>query len=145
MQCMGGSVSQNGNFYTSWLYDDSQESFKTRAWRLYKVEYVRGKFTNPMRLEIEGAHPLIAPDESWIIFDSKQHGGFGNGDYFIVFKNRDGTWSEPVNMGEKINCKNQNARTRLSNDGKYLFFSRHGDIYWISIKIIEELRQKDIK
>jgi hypothetical protein len=33
----------------------------------------------------------------------------------------------------------------LSPDGKYLFFSAGGDIYWVSAKIIEDLRPKELK
>jgi hypothetical protein len=35
-----------------------------------------------------------------------------------------------------------NNEPSLSPDGKYIFFSRDGDIYWISSSIIEELRPK---
>lgn len=30
----------------------------------------------------------------------------------------------------------------LTPDGKYMFFNRHGDIYWLDVNIIETLRPK---
>jgi hypothetical protein len=37
---------------------------------------------------------------------------------------------------------NNNLRViaSITPDGKYLFFRRNGDIYWVSTKIIEKLR-----
>ena len=33
----------------------------------------------------------------------------------------------------------------ISPDGKYLFFGRNGDIYWVRTKIIEELKPDELK
>ena len=33
----------------------------------------------------------------------------------------------------------------VSPDGKYLFYSNKGDIYWVDAKFIAELKPKDLK
>ncbi len=84
------------------------------------------------------AHPFIAPDESYILYDSEKASEPDNGDIFISF-NKNGTWTKSYSLGPKINTKiNENAAT-VSADGKYLFFSRgeekvreDGSTYWTS-------------
>ena len=38
------------------------------------------------------AHPFIAPDESYLIWDSEREGGFGESDLYISFRQDDGSW-----------------------------------------------------
>jgi hypothetical protein len=88
--------------------------------------------------------PFIAPDGSYLIFTSDRPGGYGEGDLYISFRNSDGTWSDPRNMGDDINSPGYDFCAMLSPDGKYLFFTRtinrNGDIYWVDAAVIEELR-----
>ena len=46
--------------------------------------------------------PFIDPHERYIILSSF-HGEYGSSDLFISFKEEDGTWLPPVNMGPTIN------------------------------------------
>lgn len=84
--------------------------------------------------------PLIAPDESFVIFSSNRPGGFGSVDLYISFRKEDGSWTKAKNMGEAINTSTIEFAPKLSSDGKYLFFNRGGDIFWIDSEIIESLR-----
>jgi len=84
--------------------------------------------------------PVIAPDESYIIFSSNRANGFGSVDLYISFKANDGNWTKAKNMGELINTKEIEFAPRLSPDGKYLFFNRSSSIYWVSTKTIENLK-----
>lgn len=99
------------------------------------------------------AHPLIAPDESYLIWDSEREGGFGGTDIYISFKQEDGSWGSAINLGEEINTPIDENTARLTIDGKYLFFWRaeekekeDGSTYWessrewVDAKVIEELR-----
>ncbi len=125
---------------------------------IYRAEFTNGGYTEPVLLPIginsEGYEdgPYIAPDESYLIFESGREGVDGSLDLFIVFKNNDGQWGTPVNMGPKINTDSYERFARVSPDGQYLFFAsdrnkaqrRIGyDIYWIDAKIIDELRQNE--
>lgn len=66
----------------------------------------------------------ISPEEGYLIFA----GGSDNADLFICFKNIDGKWGSPVNMGDKINTNEWERFPVVSPDGKYLFFTRGGSI-----------------
>jgi len=58
---------------------------------------------------------------------------------YISFKNKDNSWTEPKELGEKLNMDGN--QSRISPDGKYFFFvGNDGMSYWVSAKIIEELR-----
>jgi WD40-like Beta Propeller Repeat. len=93
--------------------------------------------------------PYIARDDSYLIFSSNRHNVNDGGDLYISFHdiNKD-TWTEPMNMGEPINTWAQERFPAVSPDGKYLFFTRwtennHMDIFWVSAKIIDRLREKN--
>lgn len=94
--------------------------------------------------------PYIAPDESFLIFESQRPEGYLR--LYITFRQKDGSWSLPVDMGSKINSGKGERFARLSPDGKYLFFgsarnmsstSRGADIFWIDAKVIDELRKEN--
>jgi len=93
-------------------------------------------------------------------------------DYYISFRSPDGNWSKLIKLGPEINTPGDNANSAfVSRDGKYLFFSSSrkdpalpqvksgtslrniidskwvpgngsAAIYWVSAKIIEELKPK---
>jgi WD40-like Beta Propeller Repeat len=92
------------------------------------------------------AHPGIAPDESFMVFnDAFRPGGQGHADLYLTLRNPDGTWSKPRNLGPKINSSYIEFGARISPDKKYLFFTRStgwnlgratdtADIYWVQLK-----------
>ncbi|MEP0392280.1 MAG: hypothetical protein ABJ205_09830 [Erythrobacter sp.] len=97
------------------------------------------------------AHPFIAPDESYIIWDGIKDSGFGNVDLYISFRHPDGSWGSAINMGAAINTDAYEAGPKVTPDGKYLFFVRvvgttddnpysDIDIFWVDAQIIENLR-----
>jgi len=95
------------------------------------------------------AHPFIAPDESYLIWDSEREGGFGDSDLYISFRQQDGSWGPAINMGDKVNSDKWDAYASVTPDGKYILFNRgiddsgdNVDIYWVDAQIIETLRPK---
>lgn len=95
------------------------------------------------------AHPFIAPDESYLIWDSEREGGYGDSDLYISFRQNDGSWGPAINMGDKVNTEKWDAYASVTPDGKYILFNRkisdensNVDIYWVDAKIIESLRPK---
>ncbi len=88
---------------------------------------------------------FIAPDGSYIIFSSQNRDNtIGKQDLYISFKDKKGNWTKSVNMGPKVNSKDDEICPSVSIDGKYMFFTsrRRGlaDIFWIDAKIIEDLK-----
>lgn len=95
------------------------------------------------------AHPFIAPDESYLIWDSEREGGYGKSDLYISFRQKDGSWGPAINMGDKVNSEKGDTYASVTPDGKYILFNRkiddngdNLDIYWVDAKIIENLRPK---
>lgn len=94
------------------------------------------------------AHPFIAPDESYILWDGKRDEGHGDSDIYVSFKQADGSWGAARNLGDKVNTDAWEAAASISPDGKYLFFHRNVgsknyenvDIFWVDAQILEDLR-----
>ncbi|MFK8040836.1 hypothetical protein [Congregibacter sp.] len=98
------------------------------------------------------AHPFIAPDESYLIWDSEREGGFGDSDLYISFRQPDESWGPAINMGKGVNSDKWDAYATVTSDGKYLLFNRgvdpennNIDIYWVSADIISQLKTKDLQ
>ena len=117
--------------------------------------------------------PFIAPDESCLLFSSNRGTQAGDvGDLYISRRREDGSWidglaprlekegvevarsfdesidriwTDPVSLGEPVNTDRQERFPKLSNDGKYLFFSRQTpdhdeDVFWIDAAAVPALR-----
>tara|TARA_B110000467_G_C18294271_1_gene466852 strand:+ start:78 stop:950 length:873 start_codon:yes stop_codon:yes gene_type:complete len=94
------------------------------------------------------AHPFIAPDESYLIWDSERAGGYGDTDIYISYRQNDGSWGPATNMGDKVNSDKAEFYASVTPDGKYILFNRgmddkgNIDIYWVDAQIIETLKPK---
>ena len=99
------------------------------------------------------AHPFIAPDETYLIWDSEREGGYGDSDLYISFRQEDGSWGPAINMGPEINTKYADNRGMVSHDGKYFFYNRinisetfeesEANIFWVDAQIIENLKKEN--
>jgi len=120
---------------------------------------VDGKWEDPKPFGKEintgtwNAHPFIAPDESYIMWDGERESGYGSSDLHISFRQPDGSWGDAINLGDKVNTEAEEGGPQITPDGKYLFFNRmvlktggdgdrQSDLYWIDAQIIEDLRPK---
>ena len=151
------SVTRNGTLY----FMDNIEDAGNRGYKyskgIFRSVLVDGKYSYPELLpeqinskDFQDWCPFIAPDESYLIFSSDRSDGFGMGDLYISFHDvNSDTWSEPVNLGEPINTQLQERFPGVSPDGKYLFFTRwlgysfYHDLYWVSVKIIDDLKKEN--
>ncbi len=111
-----------------------------------------GRYQAPVRLPEEvnslfAAHPYIAPDESFLVFDGKPRDNpEKDGDLYICFKNKDGSWTPAARIDEPVNSAANEIAASVSPDGKYLFFesNRSGTmcIYWVEARILEPYRPR---
>ena len=60
------------------------------------------------------------------------------GDILISYKNSNGKWTNPKSLGSKINCPNPNWEYGqfVTQDNKYLFFTRGGEFYCFILHIL---------
>jgi len=109
--------------------------------RFGPFERQKGGVQSPAPGRMAGNHPCIAPDESFLIFDSYTiDPPFGHAQLFICFRESDGSWGKAINLSEILESE-RNIAASLSPDGKYLFFGAEGDIYWVSTKIFDQLKK----
>ena len=96
----------------------------------------------PLNAMKQSQHPWISPDESYMLFSVRRPGQEIESALFYANRNSDGKWSEPteINLGIDV------SQPFITYDGKYLFFTsgdQKCDIYWVSTKIIRELKPKE--
>ncbi len=149
---VGFSVSSKGTYYFYVLdFEDGSGhmSYSCLINGIYEKPKKMNKAINSGKYI---AHPFIAPDESYLLWDAEKEGE-NTPDVYISFRKQDGSWGEAINMGEKINTPGYEQHARVTPDGKYLFFWRGdkkvredgttywtGNPYWVDAKIIETLR-----
>ncbi len=68
----------------------------------------------------------ISPDGKTLYFVSERQGGIGNADIWMVKRKTRTEWEKPVNLGEAVNTKEDDAGIFLAPDGKTLFFTSKG-------------------
>jgi hypothetical protein len=164
------SVTQDGTMYFTRADEGSP------IHNIYRSRLVDGKYTEPEKLPGQvncGANrynAFIAYDESYMIVPAiGMPDSYGGPDYYIVFRNDQDQWSEPINMGDKINSEaNGEYSAYVTRDMKYLFFmstrlaaeenrprnlsyeilkklykdpqNGNSDIYWMNTTFIDNLK-----
>ncbi len=142
IRIMRVTASTNGTY----VLDEAEDNSVLRISRL--INGVR-QAPEPLPKEINtgefNAHPFIAPDESYIIWDGQRDSTERNADLFISFRKKDRGWGEAIKMDNDINTPASEFAAQVTPDGKYLFFNRNVgkdnvDTFWVDAKIIEKLR-----
>ena len=136
----------------TYVLDEAENNSVLRYSRL--VDGIR-QAPKPLPKEINtgkyNAHPFIAPDESYLIWDGQRDSPVRNADIFISFRQNDGSWGEAIKMGDTINTEASEFAAQVTPDGKYLFFNRNmgphnsdvnTDTFWVDAQVIEDLRPK---
>jgi len=164
------SVTRSGTLYFT------RRDAETRVESIMRAEPDgKGGWLEPVKLpEQVNAAPsqfnaFIDPDDRYLIVSFASHPeNLGQVDYWVAFREPDGTWLGPVNLGDKINGPAREGWScTVSPDGKYLFFlsSRDrldgrdeplswdrlrqlhaepgnglGHMWWVEAEFIEDLR-----
>ncbi len=151
---IGFAISANKTYYFYVL------DFRDGSGHMSYSRLVNGKYEKPQKMSkaINAgkyiAHPFIAPDESYLMWDAEKEGE-NTPDIYISFRQQDGSWGDAINMGDEINTARYEQRPKVTPDGKYLFFWKgdvktreDGSTYvvggpnWVDAQIIETLRAK---
>lgn len=139
-QGMFVSSDRDGRIYTT---DMSARNVNGRT-HLAQVELKDGRFAAFKRLALDPrfdgpAHPCIALDGSYVLFDVE-----GGSQLHVSFKQKNGTWGEAIDLANHGFDKAAGGAT-ITPDGKYLFFHLRGDLWWVDIKAIENLKRAAAK
>ncbi len=131
------TAAKNGNIY----FSGKEGIYVSRL----EKEGTSSRYSEPELLSMEtvnvfsySAHPFIAPDESYLIFDAHPYGL--NSDLFICFKKKNGTWKRAQKLDKGVNTEETEMCPSISPDGKYLFFARTKNIYWVNAGIIKNFK-----
>lgn len=82
---------------------------------------------------------LIALDESYLIVSTSRGPEAGQADLFLSFPGPNGTWTPLVKLGFDVSSPERGENCQmLSPNGRYLFFTRDGDIYWVDASVIKK-------
>ncbi|MDR0926592.1 MAG: OmpA family protein [Ignavibacteria bacterium] len=94
--------------------------------------------------------PFLAADGVTLYFSSSGHPGYGSSDIFVS-KRLDETWqhwSEPVNLGNKVNTKEWDAYFCITASGDYAYFvsmqNSLGNEDIFRVKLPQELRPEKV-
>jgi Tol biopolymer transport system component len=149
---IGPPVNSDGDEYYVSLTKDRTIYFASNragglgSFDLYRSRFVDGHYAMPENLghavntKYLEHDPFISPDESYLLFTSVDRPeGFGTGDLYISTRKKDGTWKEAKNLGKAFNTSGYDFCPIVSPDGKYFFFTRRGDIYWVRVEAFQNL------
>lgn len=116
--------------------------------KMYYAPNKNGEFPEVREVGIEsGFHGFIAPSQDYLVVNARnKEDDLRKSDIYVYFKNKDKTWSKPINLGNEVNSNYSETCPSITPDGKYLFFSRYNEegglsnFYWVSTKVINKLK-----
>jgi outer membrane protein OmpA-like peptidoglycan-associated protein len=134
---LGGVINTSTHDACAGISPDGQEMFvyrnnKIDGGDLYISELKGTEWSTPKNL---GPHintkswepsASITADERVLFFVSTKPGGFGGRDIYMSRKLPNGEYALPINLGPKINTKNEEDCPFIHADGKTLYFSSKG-------------------
>lgn len=113
---------------------------------LYSSKNIKGYWTDIVPLERVNrpdtweSMPSVTADGRELYFVSNRPGGVGGYDIYKSFKDENGEWSEPINVGEHINTPGDEKSPFIHTDTRTLYFSSNGrpgvggyDIYYVKL------------
>ncbi len=116
----------------------------SRGAGLSKSAFFNGTYTKPENLGdlFDSDYVDNCRDMEYIILMSDRRKEKFHYEMFISFHMPDGKWSKPIFLGEDLHQGKRAGLGRVTPDGKYLFFIRDFSFFWVSAKIIDELRPR---
>ena len=140
------------SFPMHWQFSfDRQGNLYFGQWnKMFFSGVSNNEFKEPVELEktvgkdkLEGNAPFIAPDGSYLIY-SIASPGRPTMDLVVMFKKKDGTWTDPIDIGNGINTAGHELCPIVTYDGKYLFYTSNFQYFWVKADIIEQLRKQTV-
>ncbi len=108
---------------------------------IYRARLFNGKYPKVENLgkvintEYSEFDLYVAPDESYLIFCSNRPGGYIKGnEIYITFRQKDGSWTNPQNLGSSINTEGYESWPFIAPDERYLLFESNSGTIYISFR-----------
>ncbi len=99
---------------------------------LFYAEVKNGRWTkarnvrSPVNSKSWDAQPSISSDKNALYFCSNREGGQGESDIWVSYRQEDGTWGVPENLGDVINTPTKEQSPFIHPDGQTLYFMSNG-------------------
>jgi tetratricopeptide (TPR) repeat protein len=123
------SIAVSTDERTIYLYRDDQGNGD-----IFYSDFVDGRFRDITSIDANGVntdawepHITVSADGSAKYFVSDREGGFGGRDIYRIVKLPNGEWSEPQNLGPRINTPHDEDAPFLAVDNKTLYFASNGE------------------
>ncbi len=101
---------------------------------LYRSRKIGDNWSEPVNLGDQvntsawESQPCLATDGRTLFFISTRKGGYGGSDIWKSVHQSDGSWSQPVNLGDTINTPGDEMSPFIHPDGHTLYFSSTGHL-----------------
>ncbi|MFZ4106281.1 OmpA family protein [Flavobacterium sp.] len=107
---------------------EKRDTQKSTLLKIYKATIIDSKFTNVIELPFNSdnynvAHPALSTDEKTLYFASNMPGTLGQSDLYKVAINEDGSYGNPVNLGNVINTEGRETFPNITSDNEIYFAS----------------------
>lgn len=118
--------------------------------KMYYAPNKNGEFPEVQEVELEfGHHGFISPSQEYLLVhtQNKENEQRKDADIYVCFKEKDGTWTKPISLGNEVNSNVNEGCPSITPDGKYMLFGRDeedgtANVYWVSTEVIENLKPK---
>jgi Tol biopolymer transport system component len=141
-QAMFISSASDGTIYTTDISGGPGREAVAVARRIDGEYKTLEKMGPPVNGATQSMYPFVAPDGSYLVFNSRRPAEKVQSVLVVSFKTPDGGWGEP----RVIDLAMEAGTPFVTRDGKFLFFTGgergKSDIYWVSAEVIEALRSK---
>jgi outer membrane protein OmpA-like peptidoglycan-associated protein len=118
--------------------------------QIYESHLTDKGWSKPKQLEFDRevkdyCHPTLSADNQKLYFSSNRKGGFGGMDLYVSYKQSNGDWGKPINLGASINSNKNEVFPFIHDDGTlYFSSSKEGgigglDVYYARTKAMSNI------
>ncbi len=98
--------------------------------QLFSTKFENDKWTEPQAFSFNSSeysvgHAALTENADTMYFVSDMPGGYGGTDLYMITREGEGSWTEPVNLGETVNTEGNEMFPFIHPDG-LLFFASNG-------------------
>ena len=99
---------------------------------IYMVKKIGSRWTKPVKMDAPvntaagESQPSISSDGKILYFCSNRAGGYGKIDIWKSYRNNDGSWSQPINLGPEINTAENDQSPFIHPDNHTFYFTSEG-------------------